>query len=89
MTPEVKLIRPRSEPRNPKSGTTFYEWEGDACRLHVQTNGAMTADIYRGGKGILPISIMEIFFCSAQISEARYKKLVKEENEVYEVRRQR
>jgi hypothetical protein len=59
--------------------TSFYDWEGDACRLHEHANGDLTADIYRAGRGTLPISPTDLQFHASEINETRYKELVQEE----------
>jgi hypothetical protein len=62
-----------------KSRTRYYEWEGDACRLHQKQNGDEFADIYRGGRGLLPIDPTDLSFKAKQIGRASYQKLVREE----------
>lgn len=51
--------------------TTYHEWEGDACRWHRLPNGDQTADLYRGGKGIVPTDASNLFYKAIQISRAR------------------
>jgi hypothetical protein len=65
--------------KTPEVITSFYNWEGDACRLHEHADGQETADLYRGGKGLLPINPSDIHFCATEISEATYQELVLEE----------
>ena len=57
----------------------YYNWEGDACRLVQHPDGSMSADLYRGGKGLLPIDIADVLFGAKRISEDMYKELVLEE----------
>lgn len=64
-------------------GTTYHSWDGDACRLHIDKNGDMTADLFRGGKGILPISPVDILWGAHEISERHFKVLVKDEKRRY------
>lgn len=59
--------------------TKFYEWEGDACRVHEDEIGNLTADIYRGGVGFIPMPASDVIWKSKSISEQQYKKLVTEE----------
>jgi hypothetical protein len=66
--------------------TRYFNWEGDACRLHEQKDGSQTADIYRAGRGILPISPADLFFCASEIGYGRYKELVEEEDALSEPR---
>ncbi len=58
---------------------SYYRWEGDACRLIEDENGRITADIYRAGRGHLPISESDILFNGVIINEEEYKELVLEE----------
>ena len=58
----------------------YFNWEGDACRLHEQKDGSQTADIYRAGRGILSISPADLLFCAPEIGYARYGELVEEED---------
>jgi hypothetical protein len=62
-----------------KPSIDFFRWEGDACRLLTHSDGSQTADIYRGGRGILPIETTDLLSCAVQISEEMYKELVLEE----------
>lgn len=59
--------------------TTFYRWNGDACRVHEDKDGTLTADVYRAGRGTLPVSATDILYGSVEISEKQYKELVREE----------
>jgi hypothetical protein len=70
-----------TEPDSPIVETTYFRWDGDACRLHKHKNGRMTADLYRGGVGFVPISPFERDW-SVPICEEDYKDLVEEEDEV-------
>jgi hypothetical protein len=62
-----------------KSRTRYYEWEGDACRLHEKKNGDQCADIYRGGRGLLPIDPTDLSFNAKHIGHASYQRLVREQ----------
>lgn len=64
----------------------YFAWEGDACRLHEQPDGSQMADIYRAGRGILPISPADLLFCASEIGYARYGELVEEEDALFERR---
>ncbi len=57
----------------------FYNWEGDAGRIHTHVDGTMKADLYRGGKGVIPIDATDLLFDGKEISEDMYKELVLEE----------
>jgi hypothetical protein len=70
-----------------KSRTSYYAWEGDACRLHEKKNGDQVADVYRGGKGLLPIHPADLMFCARQIGPAEYRDLVHEEKALHERKR--
>jgi len=65
-----------------KPSIRYYSWEGDACRVHEDEMGKLTADIYRSGKGHLPVSANEVMFSSRKISESEYKEIVLEEIEL-------
>ena len=67
-----------------KSRTSYYAWEGDACRLHEKKNGDQCADIYRGGKGLLPINPADLLFCAKEIGPAEYRGLVDEEKALHQ-----
>ncbi|MGA7077081.1 MAG: hypothetical protein WBQ43_05120 [Terriglobales bacterium] len=67
-----------------KSRTSYYAWEGDACRLHEKKNGDQVADIYRGGRGLLPINPADLLFSARQIGPAEYRDLVHEEKALHE-----
>lgn len=62
-----------------ETSVKYYNWEGDACRVHTHADGSITADIYRGGKGVLPVDVSDVIFSAGEISEAMYKQLVREE----------
>jgi|CXWL01.1.fsa_nt_gi L-rhamnose isomerase len=62
-----------------KVSISYYNWEGDACRVHEDAKGNLTADIYRAGKGTLPVSPTDVMFNSREIGEDEYKELVLEE----------
>jgi hypothetical protein len=62
-------IDPESMPA--ASRTRYFAWEGDACRMREQENGDVTADIYRAGKGFLPVSLV---YCAVEIGSARYQE---------------
>lgn len=67
----------------------FFNWEGDACRLHLHANGAMTADLYRAGKGVVPILISDVLDGAREINEEDYKDLVQEEIALHRRRKER
>lgn len=58
---------------------SYYSWEGDACRVVENENGNITADIYRGGKGLLSVNPTDVMFNGSKINEIQYKELVREE----------
>lgn len=58
---------------------SYYSWEGDACRVVEDVNGNITADIYRGGKGLLSVNPTDVMFNGSKINEIQYKELVREE----------
>ena len=62
-----------------KDAIRYFIWDGDACRLYCHANGDLTADIYRAGKGALPIQAVELLTEAREISEQRYRDLVQEE----------
>jgi len=64
---------------SPEAAITYFSWEGDACRLLEYPNGDTTADLYRGGKGLLPIQVSDVLFGAKEITEEAYKELVLEE----------
>jgi hypothetical protein len=72
---------PARKPRN--SVTSYYSWEGDPCRLHETTTGDTTADVYRGGKGIVPIDSHELVWKAKRIGHADYQELVSEEKALF------
>lgn len=57
----------------------FFRWDGDACRVYLGENGEILADLYRAGKGNVPISETDLWWNGVEISEAMYKELVLEE----------
>jgi hypothetical protein len=57
----------------------YYSWEGDACRVIEDVSGNITADIYRGGKGLLSVNPTDVTFNGSKINELQYKELVREE----------
>jgi hypothetical protein len=61
--------------------TLYFRWDGDACRLHKHQNGRETADLYRGGLGLVPINSVE-WEWGVPISFEQYQDLVEEEIEV-------
>ncbi len=61
--------------------TRYYNWEDDACRVHVDETGSETADIYRAGRGLIRTSPTDVTFKGFQISRAAYDRLVREEDE--------
>ena len=67
-----------------KTRIRYFAWEGDACRLHELDNGDQSADIYRAGKGLLPISPTDLLFKATEISHAHYQELVDEEIALHE-----
>lgn len=56
----------------------FYDWEGDACRVHTYPNGLRTADLYRSGEGLVKVEAIDVVLGSKRINEANYKELVME-----------
>lgn len=62
-----------------KQNISYFRWDGDPCRIIEDENGNVTADIYCGGRGHLPISETDILFNGVNISEEEYKELVLEE----------
>lgn len=58
--------------------TSYYRWEGDACRVHEDEHGNLTADIYRSGRGIFPVNATDVLYGSVEISEKQYKELVQQ-----------
>lgn len=66
-----------------KPSIRYYSWEGDACRVHEDEMGDMTADIYRAGVGTLPVKPYDVIDNSRQISEKEYKEIVREEIEYH------
>lgn len=63
-----------------KTATRYFRWEGDACRMHTDGTGKETADLYRGGKGFVPISAGDLLFSAVAIGEAEYLTLVEQED---------
>jgi hypothetical protein len=61
--------------------TRYYNWEDDACRVHDDGEGKETADIYRAGKGLLPVSPTDVTFKGIQIRREAYDRLVAEEDD--------
>lgn len=57
----------------------FYEWEGDACRIHECLDGSCTADLYRSGQGLVAVSANDVIYGGKEIGEKKYKELVLEE----------
>lgn len=58
--------------------TNFYRWEGDACRVHEDEQGNLSADVYRAGRGVLPVNATNVLYGSVEISEKQYKELVQQ-----------
>ncbi len=56
--------------------TTFHDWESDACRIHDDGRGNLTADIYRPGRGIVPVAVVDVEWGGCRISEPAYMRLV-------------
>jgi len=63
------------------AATTYYDWDGAACRLHRHDNGNVTADVFRGGKGLIAMSAATIEWEGAPISAATYHTMVERETE--------
>jgi len=80
------IIEASSEPI---VSTRFYRWDGDPCRIHSHANGDLTADLYRGGKGHVPVGPVDILFGGSEISESMYQELVLEEIELNKRRENR
>ncbi len=62
-----------------KVSISYYRWEGDPCRMLEDEAGNITADIYRAGRGNVPINETDLMFYGIKISEKEYKDLVLEE----------
>jgi len=60
----------------------YFCWEGDACRIHADLSGGWTGDLYRGGKGHLPVSPVGILFGAREIGRDEYDELVGEEDDL-------
>ena len=56
--------------------TAYYEWEGDACRIHTTRKGQLTADIYRAGRGIVPVAVVDVEWDGFRVSEPAYMRLI-------------
>ncbi len=69
--------------KSPEVITRFFSWEGDACRLHKEASGVLTADLYRGGMGIVPINPSDILFGAKEVSKEAYEALVQEESALH------
>jgi hypothetical protein len=68
----------------PKSRTCYYDWEGEACRLHKKGNGDEVADLYRGGRGLVRISPTDLHLNARPIGRAGYQQLRNEQKTIYE-----
>jgi hypothetical protein len=64
--------------------TEFYNLNGDPCRLDRHENGDQTADIYRAGRGILPINPNDLFHSAKEIDSDSYQDLVREKIALHE-----
>jgi hypothetical protein len=64
---------------NPIISVCFYDWDGDACRVYQHDNGDVTADLYRGRRGIVSVAASDVLWEGIEINEAHYKKLVLQE----------
>lgn len=71
----------KTRPRTP--ATTFHDWESDACRVHEDGQGNITADIYRAGRGTVKVSAGDVLWNGMQISEAEYNRLVALNDEIH------
>jgi hypothetical protein len=67
--------------------TRYFKWEDDACRLHEDEEGTLTADVYRPGKGLLPIEPVELIFSASEISGSQYEDLIEEHDAMRAARR--
>jgi hypothetical protein len=67
----------------PETSIRYYNWEGHACRVYKHANGNTTADIYRGGQGVLPVEPTDVEFEATPISEKAYQELVLEEIDLH------
>jgi hypothetical protein len=70
--------------KQPKSRTRYYEWEGEACRLHKKENGDEVADLYRGGRGLVRVSPTDLHLSARPIGPACYQQLRDEQKTLYE-----
>ena len=59
-----------------KPTTAFYDWDGDAARLHRHANGDVSADVYRQRRGYVAVSVNDVEWDGVEISEARFNELV-------------
>lgn len=62
-----------------KQNIRYFDWDGYACRLIKDEQGDTVADIYRAGRGHLPIRESDVMFNGVSISEEQYKELVLDE----------
>jgi len=72
-----------------KPTITFYNWNGYACRIHETKQGSRTADLYRGGVGLVEVCPTDVWWESKQISKKHYQELVREEIALYKKREAR
>ena len=63
----------------PNKTIRYFEWECDACRVIEYANGRVTADLYRGGKGLIEVNSCDVIWGGKEIGEKSYKELVLEE----------
>ncbi len=61
--------------------TSFYSWEGDACRVHEDSMGNLTAEIYHKGRGFVPVKPYNVIDNSPQISEEQFYEIIKDDEE--------
>lgn len=64
--------------------TRYFSWVGDACRLHEHKNGSVTADLYRGFKGIVPISPADLLRGATEVGPLTYQELRDKESAFHE-----
>ena len=68
----------------PKSRSRYYDWEGEACRLHKKENGDQVADLYRGGRGLVRVSPTDLHLNARPIGRACYQQLRNVQQTLYE-----
>lgn len=59
--------------------TSYYRWEGSACRIHLHPNGDLTADVYNAGQELHETSPTDVHLKAVQIGKHEYDEIVAEE----------